>query len=52
MVCVGGGRESFQRPSAAVWADHDAVAAAQFSLERARARILSDYKRAITAYER
>lgn len=44
MVCVGeGGRESFQRPSATVWADHDAAAAAaQFSLERARARILSD----------
>lgn len=35
--CVWGGRESFQRPSAAVWADHDAAAAARFSLERARA---------------
>lgn len=58
MVCAGVGRESFSGRAPPVWTDHDAAAAAQFSLERARARAFcqikeSDYGvRAITGRSR
>lgn len=58
-MCVWGGRESFSGRASPVWTDHDAAAAAaQFSLERARARAFcqikeSDYGvRAITGRSR
>lgn len=47
MVCAGVGRESFSGRAPPVWTDHDAAAAAQFSLERGARAHSVRLKRAI-----